>query len=303
MSKSAECQDRKGRPQGRRTVAASAFLAVSLAIGCGGGNGSDTSSADPLEGTTSQGIFYRVSGSGPSVVLIHAFSMDSRMWDMQVEALESRFRVIRYDQRSHGRSAAVEGAYQHQEDLRGVLDQVDAGQAWLVGLSSGARIAVDFALTYPERVAGLLLASPGLSGYVPQEPMDWFQPVIDAVRGGDAQRAAQAWAETPIMKVYGTEGSVRKAQTLVLENSGLWALQANPEKPLDPPATKRLEEIACPLLVLVGEKDLPETSHVAELLSTVEGMRTMVLPGAGHLLNLDDPEVFNRRMLEFLRQM
>jgi pimeloyl-ACP methyl ester carboxylesterase len=100
-------------------------------------------------GTTPTGLYYEVSGGGDPVVLIHAFSVDRRMWAPQIAALERRFRVIRYDLRGHGNSAAPSEPYAPHEDLRSVLDTVGGGRAALVGLSAGSTLAIDFAIAYP----------------------------------------------------------------------------------------------------------------------------------------------------------
>lgn len=103
-------------------------------------------------GTTSTGLHYEVSGSGDPVVLIHAFSVDRRMWAPQISALQRRFRVIRYDLRGHGNSAAPTDPYAPHDDLRSVLDKLRIDRATLVDLSAGSTLAIDFALAYPDRV-------------------------------------------------------------------------------------------------------------------------------------------------------
>src|SRR6266540_3671492 len=131
--------------------------------------------AQPVTGTTPTGIFYEVSGAGEPVVFIHAFSVDRRMWARQVASFESRFRIVRYDLRGHGRSAAPSGPYAGYEDLREVLDTLRIPRATLVGLSAGSEVATNFALAYPNRVTRLILASPGLGGYrIP--PLPWAPP-------------------------------------------------------------------------------------------------------------------------------
>ena len=111
------------------------------------------------KGTSSAGLSYEATGSGDPVVLIHAFSVDRRMWAPQVAALEGRFRVIRYDLRGHGQSAPPSAPYAAYDDLRSVLDALKVDRATLIGLSSGAEIATDFALANPGRVRRLVLAS------------------------------------------------------------------------------------------------------------------------------------------------
>jgi pimeloyl-ACP methyl ester carboxylesterase len=96
-------------------------------------------------GTSPAGLSYEATGSGDAVVLIHAFSVDRRMWAPQLAPLEGRFRVVRYDLRGHGQSAPPSAPYTTYEDLRSVLDALGIGRATLIGLSAGAEIATDFA--------------------------------------------------------------------------------------------------------------------------------------------------------------
>ena len=250
--------------------------------------------AQVTTGTTPSGLYYEVSGSGDPVVLIHAFSVDRRMWAPQVAALERRYRVIRYDQRGHGNSAAPVDPYSPHDDLRSVLDTLGLARATLIGLSAGSTLAIDFAIAYPDRVTGLVLASPGLNGYVPSPPLTWTQPVFQAAGAGDAEGAAKLWAETPIMAVYGGAAAAATVKSLVMSNVRLWTYRSNPARPLTPPAIGRLGEIKSPTLVIEGERDLPHIKEIVRLLmSGIAGARLARVPGGGHLVNLDAPQTFN----------
>jgi len=217
-------------------------------------------------GTSSAGIFYEVSGAGEPVVLIHAFSVDRRMWAPQIALLEKRFRVVRYDQRGHGKSDGPSAPYAQHEDLRSVLDALGIDMATLIGLSAGATTATDFAIAYPNRVMRVVLASPGLSGYVPSAPLTWTQPVFKAAGAGDATGAASLWADTPIMALRNDLSAAATVRDLVMSNTRIWTYMANPVQPLNPPAIKRLSEVKCPALVILGEQDLPHIKEVAGLL-------------------------------------
>lgn len=86
---------------------------------------------------TSDSLYVESSGEGPPIVFVHAFSMDRRMWDGEVAALESSFRVIRYDQPGYGRSPASRKPFRSVDQLRAVLDRAHVSRATIVGLSSG----------------------------------------------------------------------------------------------------------------------------------------------------------------------
>ena len=109
---------------------------------------------------------YEHTGDGQPVVLIQGANLPMEMWDAQVEYFAPQFHVVRYDVRGFGGSAPRDQVpYQSHSDLLALLDHLRIERAHLVGLSLGGRIAVDFALTYPNRVRSLVLAGPGLSGY------------------------------------------------------------------------------------------------------------------------------------------
>jgi pimeloyl-ACP methyl ester carboxylesterase len=110
-------------------------------------------------------LFYEVAGQGTPVVLIHGGQMDRRMWDPQFELFAKSFRVVRYDVRGYGRSATASLPYSDVDDLAALLDDLKIPKAHLVGLSLGGRIAIDFAVVHPERVASLVAVAPGLSGF------------------------------------------------------------------------------------------------------------------------------------------
>ena len=134
------------------------------------------------------GLQYRVDGSGPDVVLIHGFQTDLREWDDVAAGLAATHRVTRYDVRGHGRSTIPPSLPPSIDDLLSLLDEVQIARATIVGLSMGATIALDFALTHPSRVDRLVLISPGIPGVGGQGPGEWMKPIADAVRAGNPRR-------------------------------------------------------------------------------------------------------------------
>ena len=170
----------------------------------------------------------------------------------------------------------------------------------MIGLSAGATTATDFAIAYPNRVVRVVLASPGLSGYVPSAPLTWTQPVFKAAGAGDAEGAARLWADTPIMALR-NDLSCCTVKDLVMSNTRLWTYTTNPVQQLTPPAIKRLSEVKCPALVILGEQDLPHIKEVAGLLvNGIAGARLVTIPRAGHMVNLDARDAFNQAVELFL---
>jgi pimeloyl-ACP methyl ester carboxylesterase len=230
--------------------------------------------------------------------------MDRRMWEAQVVALRLRSRVITYDLRAHGGSPAATEPYSAVDDLHVLMEELGVRSADLIGLSSGARVALDFALTHPMRVRSLVLASPGVSGYVNRDAMPWLEPVLRAARSGDVLRAAELWAATPLMRIAGDSLAAARVLRLSRDNRSLWSYAANPERPLSPPALGRLQEVRVPVLVVAGERDLPELRQLADTVARrITGARLHVIPGSGHMVNLAAPAAFNAALEAFLREL
>lgn len=253
-----------------------------------------------VAGISKLGIAYEVRGAGPAVVLLHAFTLDQRQWERLALSLAANHRVVRYDQRGSGKSPLPTEPFAAHEDLAALLDELGIERASLVGLSSGAGIAADFALTFPTRVEKLVLASPSLGGYVPQESFEWMTPIFAAARAGNPDVAAQLFADSDLMTVGDDEESARVRQ-MIHENSHLWAMTRNPLRPLVPPAFERLEELAkIPTLAIFGGKDSKDVARIAEALAARAAAKKVEIPEAHHLLSADTPAAFGAAVSEFL---
>ncbi len=253
-------------------------------------------------------LYYEVEGSGHPLVLVHAGVANLRMWDEQVPAFAERYRTIRYDTRGWGRSETEQVEFANHEDLAAVLDQVGAASAHVLGLSRGAGIALDFALDSPDRADSLIFAAGGISGFNPDDSAE-----MEAVwQEADRHEAAHDWDwvadfETR-MWVDGPGQRSDRVDPAVRERVHDWILttyreEKNEGRPrrLDPPANARLEELSSPTLVMVGDLDEPSTQlSCRRLAEQVPGARLEVFHGAAHMINLEQPERFNRLVLEFL---
>ena len=252
-----------------------------------------------LEGRTSGGILYDVRGSGPTVVLIHGGILDRRMWDREGELWASRFRVVRYDLRGHGRSPDITGPFSALDDLAAVLDAVGAQRAHLVGLSLGSRVALDFAIVRPERVDRLVLAGPFPSGAQTTEMPPGLDSLMAAARRGDVDRAAALAAGMPAFAA--PPAKAEWVRGLVMANARLFRQSPTAERAISPPAMARLAEVRVPTLVIVGDQDSRDILIAADSLTRgIRGVARATVPGAGHLVNVWEPEVFDRVVLEFL---
>ena len=252
-------------------------------------------------------IAYDVDGSGPAVVLVHAGVANRRMWDAQVDAIADAYRLIRYDTRGFGETETDAVEFSNRADIAALLDQLGEESAHLVGLSRGGVIALDFALESPDRVSSLTVASGGVGGYdAPEE--------ADASVWEEAERLEEArdWPALAEWETrYGLDGPGQPTDRADPELRSLvhgWILstyeaekQEGTPIPLDPRANERLDDLRAPLLVMLGTLDDPGTQGAMRYLaSRVPGARLEVFEGAAHLINLEQPDRFNRVLRDFL---
>lgn len=249
-------------------------------------------------------LYYEIAGDGLPVVLIHGFSLDCRMWDDQFAPFAEHYRVVRYDMRGFGRSAPVgEDPYAHTDDLAALLDYLEISRAAIIGLSMGGQVAVDFALTYPAMTRALVPVDALVGGH--QWSAEWnaaVGPVWRTARATNIDAGKALWLSTPLFVPANEQPAVAaRLQEMVADYSGSHWLRGDPQRSLDPPAMERLHEIIAPTLVVLGERDVPDFHVIADRLADqVLGAQKIILPGAGHMANMEAPTTFNAAVLRFL---
>jgi pimeloyl-ACP methyl ester carboxylesterase len=285
----------------RRFLAAGPTLALAACAGPGFAPKPSSGIAE-VNGTR---LYYEVAGSGEPVVLVHAFTLDTRMWDDQFELLARDFRVIRYDARGFGKSAPPKPGepYSNADDLMALLNHLDARPAHVVGLSMGGRFALDYAVTHPDGLRSLVVIDGVIGGW--QWSREWFAayaPVVEAGRRRDVAQAKSLWLGLPLFAPARAKPEVgARLKQMVDDYSGWHFVNRNPERPVSPPALGRLGAIRAPTLVLVGERDLPDFQRMSERLgSDIPGARRATIPAAGHMANMEAPEAVSKALGGFL---
>jgi pimeloyl-ACP methyl ester carboxylesterase len=246
----------------------------------------------------------RLAGDGPTIVLLHAGVADRRAWRVVAPALNAlNAEVITYDRRGFGETPGTESPFSHTDDLRAVLDRVTDGPAWLVGNSQGGRIALDLALTDPNRIAGLVLMAPAISG-APDPADDDLDPAtrrlseeIDEAEDSDDieglnELEARLWLDGPAGPENRVSGEVR---TLALEMNAIALIAPQPEDggQGDLDAWSHLEEITTPATVVWGDLDIPILIEECRVLASrlPNAGAAVELPGVAHLPSLERPEL------------
>lgn len=247
-------------------------------------------------------------GQGPLVLMVHGMGGDRHTWQAQMEALAQRgFTAASVDLRGYGGSGDIEGALDfHRDfgaDLLAVLDHFHAPRAHLVGLSMGGRVVRSLALRHPARVASLVLAnsSPGFDAMPADEVERFIADRSAAFQGGqvpasfgmDQARAMCAPDAAP----EALRTAAEAMQRIRLKNYLAVLAAATRQDRGD-----RLEQIACPTLVITSDQDRVYPEPVTrQLLARIPGVAHARIERAGHLSNLEQPEAFNRALLAFLR--
>jgi 3-oxoadipate enol-lactonase len=248
--------------------------------------------------TSGRQVHYEDAGTGPAIVLIHAGWVDSRMWAPQVREFSRDHRVITYDICGFGRSPGGTEPCRDLSDLAAILDHAKIDSAVLVGSSLGSIVALDFAIRYPARVTKLIVAGPAISGgsYSEGSLKAWaaVEALLKAGKNDEALklRSADRWL-TPTLTNTASAPLLRQ---LLADN-----LRPSPQRYiLTPPAVGRLSEIKAPTLVIQGIDDHPDMNVTVDVLRKGLPSARIETMKAGHFLNLEQTDAFNKLVRQFL---
>lgn len=244
----------------------------------------------------------RVDGpaEAPALLLSNSLSSDLTMWEPQLPAWSQRFRIVRYDQRGHGRSVAPEGAYsiaQLAEDALAVLDHLGIERAHWCGLSMGGMVGM-WALTHaPERIGRAVLANTA-AHMGPREL--WDGRIRTAERGGMAalvDATIERWfTRRFIESAPETIATVRRMILGTPAQGYIGSCAAI----RDMDQRETIRAIANPTLVLIGAHDPATTPADGQLIhQAIAGSRTATLDAA-HISNIEQPHAFAKAVMDFL---
>ena len=250
-------------------------------------------------------ISYREFGDGPPIVLLHAFPLDSRMFEPQAEALAGSHRLITPDYPGFGRSPrspAQPDMRYYAEGVRGLLDRLDLERAVLGGVSMGGYVVFECLRMFPERISGLILANTR-----PEPDSEEIRENRREMARRVASDGVGVLIELQMERLLAPETLendervVEKVRAMILEsnpNGVVAALGAMRERP---DSTPLLAKIEVPTLVIGGEEDgISSPEVMGAMADKIADSRHVTLPGAGHLANLEAPEGFNAALREFL---
>jgi len=252
-------------------------------------------------------MYIRDVGEGRAILLLHAFPLNSRMWESQVDAFASTARLLAPDLPGFGLSPPPTTAPSLDDYARQLIEVLDArgvDRVVVVGLSMGGYIAFRLVGELGPRLAGLVLAD--------------TRATPDTEAGATARHRLAAEVEAAgvgvaanefVPKLLGTTAQrlrpelVDRVRTIIRENKPAGVAAALRAMAARPDSTPLLARIACPVLCIAGDEDLLTPPDVAcDMARETRHGRAVVIPEAGHLTNLETPDAFNSALAAFLEE-
>lgn len=251
-------------------------------------------------------IAYEDIGAGDPIVFIHGHPFDHTLWNAQAP-LADRYRMILPDLRGYGRSGGEGYRIMMDEialDIAHLLDELRVSSAIVCGLSMGGQIALEFYRLFPGRVRALVIADSDARGETPES----YQRRMDLI----------ALIERIGMRQYTEEHINEYVASASLQNKAVYdhlfammagtraeaAIAAHRGRAERRDHMEALGSIAVPTLLIVGSEDHFTPPAVMEAMrARIPGARLVVIPGAGHLPNMEDPEAYNRAFLDFCQSI
>jgi len=264
--------------------------------------------------TTDDGIklYYEETGEGIPAVFVHEFAGDYRSYEMQMRHFGQRYRCIVYNARGYPPSdVPSDGERFSQErardDIKAVLDALEIDKAHIVGLSMGGFAALHFGFTYPDRARSIVVAGCGY-GAQPDKRAQFAEETEAAARQFESsgmEMAADGYALGPTrvqfqnkdprgwqefrdqLRQHSTQGSALTMRGVQKRRPSLFDL------------VDRMKTITVPTLVMTGDEDWPCLEPALLMKRTIPTAALVVLPNAGHTINLENPEAFNAHIDDF----
>lgn len=255
-------------------------------------------------------LYYEVTGDGPPIVFCHEFAGDYRSWQPQVEAFSATFRCITYSHRGYPPSDVPEtiDAYTQEllvEDLRGLLDHLGIERAHVVGLSMGGNVALNFALTHPERCLTTVVAGCG-AGTVGREQFERDNDrVVQYLRTHGMAAFATMYAEGAARVTFkrkdraGWELFRRQLAEHSATGSALAMAGVIRRRPTIFALKEWLSQMTVPTLLVVGDEDEPCIEPGIFMKRQIATSGLVILPQSGHTINLEEPARFNQVVRDF----
>lgn len=260
-------------------------------------------------------LYYEESGSGEALVFVHEFAGDHRSWEQQIRYFSRRYHCITYSARGYPPSDIPEQEAYSQDrarlDILSILDQLNIEKAHVCGLSMGGFATLHFGLHHSNRALSLVVAGCGYGAEADQR--ESFQAEAEAtaamIESGTGDEFAEKYGTGPTrvqfinkdprgweefrqqLSEHSMVGSARTMRGVQKSRPSLFDLE------------DQLKKLTVPTLIMTGDEDEPCLIPNIFLKRTISSSALVVLPNAGHTINLEEPELFNRCVDDFLTQV
>ena len=247
---------------------------------------------------------YDVTGidGAPWLIFSNSLATNLHMWDQQAVDLKNSFRILRYDQRGHGQTEAPEGRYTFEllvADVIALMDALGVARAHWCGVSMGCATGMGLVQKHPGRFDRMVLCdNPGRSS--PETHRQWEERIAVAQKDGMAallESTMQRWFPPETLKANPPHMDIIRRMILATPVNGFIgcsaALGDHDFRPLMP-------QVKNPVLYMTGEKDGHNAAAMKVMQQELPGSQYIVLPGAGHISNMDQPALFTKSLREFL---
>jgi 3-oxoadipate enol-lactonase len=250
-------------------------------------------------------IAYAIEGDGPWLTLSHSLASNMRMWYPQIPLLTKHFKVLRFDTRGHGNSSAPSDPYTLDDlaqDVFDVFQSLGIDRTHWLGLSMGGMIGQTLILKYPQLFESLVLADT-TSRRPDNAKQMWGERIAQAKTKG-----MEAMVESTLKRWFADD--FRKNNPIIMQEiaAGIATTSVNGfcgccEAISHINTFERLNEISCPTLIMVGEHDHGTPPHMARSMKEkMPNAQFHEIPNAGHISNIEQPEIFNQNLMNFYRQ-
>lgn len=258
-------------------------------------------------------IYYQVAGEGYPLVMAHEFAGDITSWEPQVNYFSRRYQVITYCHRGYPPSEVPDDPAAYSQDLQvgdlyRLLQHLGIEQAHIGGLSMGGTLTIGFAIAHPEMCRSLVIASAGAgsdSGDRERLVASW-QSLSESMMTEGMEKFADGYArgaerlqflrKDPVgwakfhagLAAHSAQGSSLTFRGVQMKRKTIYQLE------------KELQLIRIPTLVMIGDEDGPCVEPAIFMKRNIPGAGLAVFPQAGHTINLEEPDLYNRTVSDFL---
>jgi pimeloyl-ACP methyl ester carboxylesterase len=268
--------------------------------------------------TTDDGVklYFEETGSGVPIVFVHEFAGDWRSYELQMRYFGQRYRCVAYNARGYPPSDVPSNPQQYsqtraRDDVRAVLDALRIEKAHIVGLSMGGFATLHFGFTYPDRARSLVIAGCGY-GAAPDRRAQFAAEAEAAAAHFEQQsiaKAAEGYALGPTRVQFqnkdprGWREFAAQLAEHSTEGSALTMRGVQARRPSLFDLVEDMKSITAPTLIMTGDEDWPCLEPALLMKRTIPTAALVVMPNAGHTINLEDPAAFNQHIADFFHSV